>query len=249
METQTDIYTREERFRSAVYGTAALSYVSAELALDVLDSIADEHPTWIKGMPKHYYYDIVGKQGRMGHADRVYASLTAVVPYEDCQAWMRNFGNAVMRGMERPLFLLHHTVANYLGNFPKVEDRNAMADLVIAQSMAAETVRYAEREKERLQGCNVTMKGFGSRVPVSLLIESLCCSQLKFALTQLCDYWLGSKLPDSAAILSCDECLKARDIVMRTLESSTLWSNAVADAEEKHRQANGDKTQNVSNSL
>lgn len=238
----TDIYTREERFRSAIYGTAALSYVSAELALDVLDTIQEQHPTWIKGMAKHYYVGIVGKNARLGYADKVRVNLEAVVPFGDCQAWMRDFGNAVMQGLKRPMFLLHHTVANYLGNFPLVEDRNAMADLIIAQSMASETVRYANREKERLQNCCVTMKRFGKRMPVAVLIDSLSCASMKHALTKLCDAWLAPKLPDNANVLSCEDCMKARDIVLRTLESSTLWSNAVADAEEKHRMANGEPT-------
>lgn len=228
----------EERFRSAIYGTAALSYVSAELALDVLSDIAERHPSWIKGMSKHYFYDITGKQGRIGHADKVRISLEAIVPYKDCQSWMRDFGNAVMKGLERPLFLLHHTVANYLGNFPLVEDRNAMSDLIIAQSMASETLRYSTKEKDRLSDCHVTMNGYGKHMPITILIESLSCASMKFALTKLCDLWLAPQLPDDANILACEDVVKARNIVIQTLESSELWSKAVGRAEELYRQAN-----------
>lgn len=229
-------HNSEERFRSAIYGTAALAFASVCISMDALDKVEELHPEWIKGMARRYWLDIFGRSGDMGVAERLRCHLNALIPHRDCQNWMVDFGNAVIKELERPLFLLHHTLANELSHYPDIHDRNTMADLIIAQSMASETVLYARREKERQQGNVVTMAQY-KRVPVALIIDSLSCQRLCKALSELCKMWVGARLPEGASVLANTDVRNAANLVIRTLETQGLWERAIHSADEKYEKA------------
>lgn len=231
----------EERFRSAVYGTAALALVSVLCTMDALDQVEERRQDWIKGVARRWWLDIVGREGRMGAAEQVRCNLNALVPHSDCQAWMQDFGNAVMKELERPLFLLHHTLANHLGRYPGIEERNAMADLIIAQSMASETMLYARREQERQRGNVVSMASYGRRLPVAFVVGSLSNGRLYKALTELCRLWVGARLPDGVNVLADDDVRHAANLVIATLETQGLWERAVRSADKKYEEANPGK--------
>lgn len=217
------LHSRDE-YIASVFGSAALGLVATMAALDAIDILNERLPKLIRGRLRRYVNDIAGRNGDIGHAERVTRAANAMLRHRQDTAWMADFGLSVGQQAQPHLMRCRNAIANALGRHPRVPDPNACAAVVLAQSLAHEQAAYVSRRAARFTAYTVETPD-GQR-NVAWLLRTMSCQPLDHALKQIADELLRPNLPPGFDLLADPSVATGCKAVLNTLACTDTWATA-----------------------
>lgn len=232
--TQKEIDKYRDEYMGTVFGASALAFVAITEAYDALDLLAERRPDIIRGEVKRHVNALTGGGCGVGSVAKVRSNIADTLQKDRTagMSWMDDFGNAVYGGIETDIMRLRHAIANELGRYPKVPDFNAVAVLLVAQSLANEQRLYCERRAKAFRGFSMKIHRGGAREPVSMVLRRLSCEDVDFHLTRLAALFLENALPDGADLAGDTTIRNGCKAILNKLADTSLWERARDKADE-----------------
>lgn len=207
-----------DEFSGSVYGAAALGYIAAIHALEAFDLLEERCPDLMRGRVK----DTVGRA--TAEIERLRVRLSLSVRTRQDGAWLVDFGNAAYTAAKPHIDRLQFAVGNRLGRCPLVTDITAFSAAVVAQSLAAEAVKYVERRKDIVRGWTVTTSS--GRESASAVLSRLSCKPVEHQLALLAEELLGSRVPEGTDLPSDPLIRQGCNAVLNVLADPKTWQYA-----------------------
>ena len=132
-------------YAATVYGAAALGSVASIKAADAIDALRERCPELVTGRARHACGVITGTKEHTGMLALLRLAINDQLADKAGRAWVADFGNAVYALVEDSLDALQTAIANALGRYQGVQERNVCAGIIVAQSLASEATAYVER--------------------------------------------------------------------------------------------------------
>lgn len=224
-----------DEYVGSVYGAAALAYITAINTVDALDALESNCPELIKGKLKYHVNNINGRPGDVGHLKRLYRSIGDMLKDDDGRSWMADFGVAANEAVSSHAERLRVALANELGRYD-VCDRNAIAGLIVAQSLASEAAAYVKRRAYKLQDYTITMAD-GYRRTVSQLLNTVSCAPISHDLACILRLLLEHSLPEDTDLLADPVVMTGCKAMLNSMADVNTWIFAREKAEELNNKA------------
>ena len=147
------------------------------------------------------------------------------------RAWVADFGNAVYALVEDSLDALQTAIANALGRYQGVQERNVCAGIIVAQSLASEATAYVERRARMFTRFTLVAHD-GVRRSVSSVLRTMSCKGISHNLEVVARALLERRLPDGTDLLADPSVATGVKAVMNRLCEVDTWTAARDKADE-----------------
>lgn len=214
-------------YAGSIYGSAALGYMTLIHTLEALDTLEERCPELMKHGLKRSFNAIM-REG--GEADRLRHSINMQLRHERGRAWMADFGNAAYGAARPHLERLQFAVANYLGRHRDMPSPNALAGVVVAQSLAREAAVYTARRASLAHGFSVSTRD-RRRVPAASVLNTMSCAPVEHHLRVMARCLLRDRLPAEADILSDTDVMNGCKALLNVLSDTGTWVYARDEAD------------------
>ena len=227
-----------DEYIGSVYGAAALAYISIMHATEALDMLQERLPGNYKDAKK-YASRITGTKASMGEIRRLELAIGDQLAQASSRAWMADFGNAAYERVLPQVTSLQTAIANALGRYPSLPDRNTCAAVVVAQSLAHEAVEYVKRRAAKFTNFTITTHD-GRRMSVSSSLASMSPAGLDFCLKNIARMLIEKHLPHDVDLAAEPSVMTGLKAVLNTMADPATW----VYARDKADRLNGLKVNN-----
>lgn len=225
-------------YMGSVYGTAALGFIASFYTAEALDSLRERCPELIVGRVRGLMRAIEGGGGKMGDLAMMRVNINCQMMNREDKYWVADFGNAAYERVLPSLTKLQNVTANALGRCKRVNDINAFARLIVAQSFACEAAEYVERRAHMLSGYSATSSD-RRRYSVPFMLNTMSARPLCFHLTKLCEEIVRPRIDDGTDLLHDPQIVLGCKSVLNITGSIDTWTYARNKADElNHRSRN-----------
>lgn len=207
-----------DEFTGSVYGAAALGYITYLYTLEATDALRERCPQVVVGRVK-------GSLSAMTKAFLLMrVNINLSLAQKNAEYWMADFGMAAYERVLPCVRRLQVAVANHLGRFKAVPDINALAMVVVAQSIASEAVRYVERRSRLLCGYTVTTRH--GRTSVPFMLSQMSCATVCHHLTIISQETVGRCVPNDTDLLADPVIETGCKAVLNAMSDVDTWTYA-----------------------
>lgn len=150
---------KKHEYAVDIYGATALGYIVTDMTMDAMDAVKERMPEFLTDRRvRRHVRCLVNKDDSPGpELARLRIYIGECFVHADDLKWMADFGNALHGIVEKDLNNLRNATANFLGKFgDDIDDINAVAMVLNAQWMAAETARFCDRRASMVKGYSIT---------------------------------------------------------------------------------------------
>ena len=222
-----------DEYIGSVYGAAALAYISIMQATEALDMLQERLPGNYKEAKK-YASRITGTKASMGEIRRLELAIGDQLAHSCDKAWMADFGNAAYERVLPQVTSLQTAIANALGRYPSLPDRNTCAVVVVAQSLAHEAVEYVKRRAAKFTNFTITTHD-GRRMSVSSSLASMSPAGLDFCLKNIARMLIEKHLPHDVDLAADPSVMTGLKAVLNTMADPQTWVYARDKADELNK--------------
>lgn len=221
-----------------VFGASAFTFLVLILTADATDDLKEQHPKVFCHNVKRIVNNLMGRgdyeQGTLARL-RLYTQ-DLMKDKRIGMAWCDDFGNSVYSQLEADLQRMQVAVANVLGKYPKVFDRNIAAKIIIAQSLASEQAKYIERRAEIFRGFSLQTEYAGHKENVSTVLGRLSCRSTERLLRSLAFELLDKVLPDDVDITHDFSVQIGAKAIFNRLGNTETWRKARDEADRLNKE-------------
>lgn len=214
-----------QEYAATLYAASALAQITMNITNDAIDELEDNCGHLIKFKIKHSV-QIIRKS-----EDRLVAAIKEQMKGEKEYVWMCDFGNMALKIIEPHVDKLYLAISNFLGKYPKVEDRYIFASVIIAQSIASEAKTYVDNASKKFIQYNVVGKD-GRKRSAQAVIQTISCAEIRHHLTVIADALLAPCLPNDTNILSDSAIYNGCKAIINSLINTKTWAEARKKAEQ-----------------
>lgn len=207
-----------------------MAYICIIHAIEALDLLQERLPGKYAAVRRHANR-ITGTKAHMGEARRIELAIGDHLAHAEDKAWVADFGNAAYAQAEGDIYTLQTALANALGRYGGVPDRNVCAAVVVAQSLAQEAVEYVKRRAAKFRDFTITTHD-GRRTSVSASLASMSCAGISHSLEAVARALLEPCLPDGTDLLADPSVATWVKAVMNRLCDVDTWTAARDKADE-----------------
>lgn len=218
-------------YAATVYGAAALGYVASIKAADAIDALRERCPELVTGRARHACGVITGTKEHTGMLALLRLAINDQLADKAGRAWVADFGNAVYALVEDSLDALQTAIANALGRYQGVQERNVCAGIIVAQSLASEATAYVERRARMFTRFTLVAHD-GVRRSVSSVLRTMSCKGISHNLEVVTRALLERRLPDGTDLLADPSVATGVKAVMNRLCDVDTWTAARDKADE-----------------
>lgn len=222
----------------SVYGAAALAYISIMHATEAIDMLQERLPGNYKDAKK-YASRITGTKASMGEIRRLELAIGDQLAQASSRAWMADFGNAAYERVLPQVTSLQTAIANALGRYPSLPDRNTCAAVVVAQSLAHEAVEYVKRRASKFTNFTITTHD-GRRMSVSSSLASMSPAGLDFCLKNIARMLIEKHLPHDVDLAADPSMMTGLKAVLNVMATPDTWAYARDKADRLNQNNGGD---------
>lgn len=222
----------------SVYGAAALAYISIMHATEAIDMLQERLPGNYKEAKK-YASRITGTKASMGEIRRLELAIGDQLAQASSRAWMADFGNAAYERVLPQVTSLQMAIANALGHYPSLPDRNTCAAVVVAQSLAHEAAEYVKRRAAKFTAFTITTHD-GRRQSVSSSLASMSCAGIDFCLRNMARLLIDRHLPHDVDLAQDPSVMTGLKAVLNTMADPATWAYAREKADRLNQNNGGD---------
>lgn len=215
----------KDEYIGTIYGTAALALMTQVSLADAFDFL-EERTTYASGRKMRAEM----ATARFALSDALEA-VNAMFTDRGGVAWAADFGNAAYERIAPHAMRLQFAIANNLGRFHGIEDTNAVAKLIVTQSIAHEAAAYTARRAELFKGSTVENR-HGNPVSVSNLFRKMSIARTDKALCRMVTMILNGIVPDDLNLLDDVAVSNGCKIMMARLGDVDTWIYARGKADE-----------------
>ncbi len=208
----------------SVYGAAALAYMSIMHATEALDMLQERLPGNYDEV-RRYASRITGTKEHIGETRKLELAIGDQLAHTSGRAWMADFGNAAYERVLPQVTALQTAIANALGRYPSLPDRNTCAAVVVAQSLAHEAVEYVKRRAAKFTNFTITTHD-GRRMSVSSSLASMSCAGIDFCLKNIARILIEKHLPQDVDLAADPSVVTGLKAVLNTMADPATWAYA-----------------------
>lgn len=219
-----DVERRRDEYVASVFGSAALAYISIIHANEALDLLQARCPREFAGA-RRYVNRLAGTKAATGEMRKVELAIGDQLAHSSDKAWMADFGNAAYERVLPQVTALQTAIANALGRYPSLPDRNTCAAMVVAQSLAHEAVEYAKRRAVKFTNFTITTHD-GRRMSVSSSLASMSCAGIDFCLKNIALMLIDKHLPQDVDLAQDQSVMVGLKAVLNTMADPAMWAYA-----------------------
>lgn len=222
----------KDNFIAAIYGMFSLSSAVSFYTYDVIDNIREKCPKLYCHEVKRACNAIEGTNGRKGEIDRIIDNMKAIIHNKEDRNWISDYGRKIHDIVRPHMDKLAFAIANELGKFKDIPDINTFAQIITAQSLAAESAGYADTKSEDFRGFKSTFNNVQGEMTASGVIRSLSCKTINKHLIDIAIHTLGGYIPDDLNLLRVKTIRDGVHAVLNTLQDTNTWKLARDYADE-----------------
>ena len=217
----------------SVYGAAALAYISIMHTTEAIDMLQERLPGNYNEV-RRYASRITGTKEHIGETRKLELAIGDQLAQASSRAWMADFGNAAYERVLPQVTALQTAIANALGRYPSLPDRNTCAAVVVAQSLAHEAVEYVKRRAAKFTNFTITTHD-GRRMSVSSSLASMSCAGIDFCLKNIARILIEKHLPQDVDLAADPSVVTGLKAVLNTMADPATWAYAREKADELNK--------------
>ena len=222
-----------DEYIGSVYGAAALAYITIMHATEAIDMLQERLPGNYDEV-RRYASRITGTKEHIGETRRLELAIGDQLAQASSRAWMADFGNAAYERVLPQVTALQTAIANALGRYPSLPDRNTCAAVVVAQSLAHEAAEYVKRRAAKFTNFTITTHD-GRRMSVSSSLASMSCAGIDHALRCIAQSLLEKHLPQDFDLAADPSVVTGLKAVLNTMADPATWAYARDKADELNK--------------
>lgn len=134
-------------------------------------------------------------------------------------------GNAAYERVLPQVTSLQTAIANALGRYPSLPDRNTCAAVVVAQSLAHEAAEYVKRRAAKFTNFTITTHD-GRRMSVSSRLASMSCAGIDFCLKNIARILIEKHLPCNVDLAADPSVMNGLKAVLNVMADPKTWAYA-----------------------
>lgn len=225
----------KDEYIGSVYGAAALAYIAMIHATEAVDMLQERLPEEYTGREvRKYVRRLTGSKAHMGETRRLELAIGDQLAQASSRAWMADFGNAAYERVLPQVTSLQTAIANALGRYPSLPDRNTCAAVVVAQSLAHEAAEYVKRRAAKFVNFSITTHD-RRRMSVSSSLASMSCAGIDFCLKNIARTLIEKHLPHDVDLAADPSVMTGLKAVLNTMADPSTWAYAREKADELNK--------------
>lgn len=208
----------------SVFGAAALAYISIIHANEAIDLLQARCPRE-SAEARRYVSRLTGNKATMGEIRKLELAIGDQLAHSSDKDWMADFGNAAYERVLPQVTALQTAIANALGRYRSLPDRNTCAAVVVAQSLAHEAAEYVKRRAAKFTNFTITTHD-GRRMSVSSSLASMSCAGIDFCLRNIARTLIEKHLPHDVDLAADTSVMTGLKVVLNTMADPATWAYA-----------------------